>query len=193
MLRGATPGFGSLDDGEVDEQRIERHFASTPGVSGSQCWYWVCKLQARFMAGDYATAADAASRTKPLLSVSGTIMVVADYHLYSALSHAAFCDSLPGAQRTSHLEALASHDRQLAKWAAACPENFEDRAAMVSAEVARLEGRELEAERLYAQSIRSARANGFIHNEALAYELAYRFYAGARSRGDRGDAPAQGP
>jgi len=176
MLRGATPGFGSLDDGEVDEQRMERHFASTPGVSGSQCWYWVCKLQARFMAGDYATAVDAASRTKPLLSVSGTIMLVADYHLYSGLSHAAFCDSLSAAQRTPHLQALAFHDRQLAKWAAACPENFGDRAAMVSAEVARLEGRELEAERLYAQSIRSARASGFIHNEALAYELAYRFY-----------------
>ena len=31
--------------------------------------------------------------------------------------------------------------------------------------------------RLYEQAIRSARANGFIHNEALAYELAARFYA----------------
>ena len=148
-----------------------------PDVTGTQCWYWVCKLQARFMAGDYATALDAASRAQPLLSMSVTIMEAADYHLYSALSHAAFCDSLPAAQRTSHLEALASHHRQLANWAAACPENFEDRAAMVGAEVARLAGRELEAERLYAQSIRSARANGFIHNEALAYELASRFYA----------------
>ncbi len=31
--------------------------------------------------------------------------------------------------------------------------------------------------RLYEQAIRSARANGFVHNEALAYELAARFYA----------------
>ena len=40
-----------------------------------------------------------------------------------------------------------------------------------------LKGRELDAERLYEQAIRSARANGFIHNEALANELAARFYA----------------
>src|SRR5258708_12130833 len=40
-----------------------------------------------------------------------------------------------------------------------------------------MEGRELDAERLYEQAIRSARANGFIHNEALANELASRFYA----------------
>ena len=39
------------------------------------------------------------------------------------------------------------------------------------------EGRELDAERLYEQAIRSARANGFVHNEALANELAARFYA----------------
>ncbi|MGO7457741.1 hypothetical protein ACCS81_38325, partial [Rhizobium ruizarguesonis] len=47
----------------------------------------------------------------------------------------------------------------------------------VGAEIARLEGREIDAVRLYEQAIRSARANGFVHHEALAYELADRFYA----------------
>ena len=72
---------------------------------------------------------------------------------------------------------VAAHHKQLRIWAANCPENFENRAALVGAEIARLEGRELDAERLYEQAIRSARANGFVHNEALAYELAARFYA----------------
>src|SRR5260370_36313205 len=103
-------------------------------------------------------------------------MEAADYHFYSALSHAAFSDSLPAAQRTSNLEALASHQRQLANWATACPANFEDRAALVGAEIARLEGRVLDAEHLYEPAIRSAHRNGFIHNEALANELAARFY-----------------
>jgi PAS domain S-box-containing protein len=39
-----------------------------------------------------------------------------------------------------------------------------------------LEGGALEAESLYDQAIRSARANGFIHQEALANELAARFH-----------------
>jgi GAF domain-containing protein len=47
----------------------------------------------------------------------------------------------------------------------------------VSAEIARIERRDLDAMRLYEQAIRSARANGFLHNEALANELAARFYA----------------
>ena len=77
----------------------------------------------------------------------------------------------------AHLEALAAHHRQLQEWAENCPENFENRAALVGAEIARLDGRELDAERLYEQAIRSARANGFVHNEAIANELAARFYA----------------
>src|SRR5262249_60225988 len=41
----------------------------------------------------------------------------------------------------------------------------------------RIEGHERGAERLYEEAIRSAQANGFVHNEALANELAARFYA----------------
>jgi PAS domain S-box-containing protein len=75
------------------------------------------------------------------------------------------------------MEALGAHHKQHQVWAADCPDNFENRTALVGAEIARLQGRDLDAERLYEQAIRSARANGFIHNEALAYELAARFYA----------------
>src|SRR5262249_10896140 len=56
------------------------------------------------------------------------------------------------------------------------PENFENRAALVGAEIARIEGRDLEAMRLYEKAIRSAHVNGFIHNEAVAYQGAARFY-----------------
>src|SRR5262249_53706416 len=62
-------------------------------------------------------------------------------------------------------------------WAVHCPENFANRAALVGAEIARIEGRELDAERLYEDAIRSSAANGFVHNEALACELAARFYS----------------
>ena len=58
-----------------------------------------------------------------------------------------------------------------------CFENFADRSALVGAEIARLEARELDAERLYERAIGLAREQGFVQNEGLAYELASRFYA----------------
>src|SRR4029077_8745097 len=94
-----------------------------------------------------------------------------------ALSRAASCDSAAAGERQQHLDDVAAHHKQLQLWAANCPENFEDRAALVGAEIARIDGRDIDAMRLYEQAIRSARANGFVHNEALAHELAARFYA----------------
>ena len=48
---------------------------------------------------------------------------------------------------------------------------------MVGAELARLEGRHVEAVRLYEQSARLANDNGLIHCEAIAHEVAARYYA----------------
>ena len=83
-------------------------------------------------------------------------------------SLAATYDAAPAAERTLHRKTLAAHHRPLQEWAENCPENFANRAALVLAEIARLEGRDPDAEQLYEQAIRSARDNGFVHNEALA-------------------------
>jgi len=69
------------------------------------------------------------------------------------------------------------HRDQLREWAENYPPTFGDKHALVSAEFARIEGRDFEAMRLYEEAIRSAQANGFAHHEALAHELAGRFYA----------------
>ena len=100
-----------------------------------------------------------------------------DYHFYTALAQAALGDAAPAAERAHRREALAANHRQLQQWAENCPENFEHRAALVGAEIARSEGRDVDAMHLYERAIRSARGNGVVHNEALAYELAAHFYA----------------
>ncbi|CAN7754939.1 trifunctional serine/threonine-protein kinase/ATP-binding protein/sensor histidine kinase [Rhizobium sp. LjRoot258] len=177
-LRGLTPKFGSFDTEQFNELGFERHLASDSRLALPECWYWIRKLQARFFAGDYAAAIDASSRAQRLLWTSPSFFERAEYHFYTALSHAAFCGSATAGQSQEHAEALATHHKQLQVWAENCPENFENRAALIGAEIARIEGRTLDAMRLYEQAIRSARANGFVHNEALAHELAARFYAG---------------
>ncbi|MEA3122826.1 MAG: hypothetical protein QOH33_2416, partial [Paraburkholderia sp.] len=48
---------------------------------------------------------------------------------------------------------------------------------LVSAEIARIEGRDADAMRLYDEAIRAARENGFVQNEGVAHELVAGFYA----------------
>src|SRR5580658_7938380 len=176
-LRGFTPTFGRFDDAQFNESRIEFDLSSGRRLATIACRYWIRKLQARCIAGDYATAIDAASKAQPLLWTVSALFEEAEYHFYGALAQAACCDSAPAGERLQHLNAVAAHHKQLQVWVENCPENFENRSALVGAEIARIEGRVLDAEQLYEQAIHSAQANGFVHNEALADELAARFYA----------------
>ncbi|GLR85262.1 trifunctional serine/threonine-protein kinase/ATP-binding protein/sensor histidine kinase [Bradyrhizobium iriomotense] len=179
-LRGLTPELASFNHAEFDEIRFEQHLGA-PHLATAASRYWTRKLQARFFAGDYTSAMDAAERAEGLVSTSSSLSIMllerAEYHLYAALARAACCQPTGPDPYTEHQAALAMHEAQLRSWATNCPDNFENCAALVSAEIARLEGRELDAARLYELAIRSARTNSFVHNEALASELAARFYA----------------
>ncbi|WP_242516204.1 AAA family ATPase [Sorangium cellulosum] len=181
-LRGLTPSFASFDDAGFDEAAFEQHLESEPRLAIAACWYFICKLEAQLLAGDHAAALAAARKAERLLWTKKSFIDVADYHLYGALARAARHEEEPVSsdERARHRAALAAHHRQLAAWAQDCPENFGGRAALVGAEIARIERRELDAEPLYEEAIRSARESGFVHIEALAYEVASRFY---RARG----------
>jgi PAS domain S-box-containing protein len=176
-LRGLTPTFGSFDDEGFDERLFEERLATSRTSPLAESWYWIRKLQARFFAGDHAAASAAAAKAQPLLSTSPSMLETADYYFYSALCEAASETAATPQRRRQHAETLLAHYRRIDAWAANCPENFQCRAALVGAEVARTEGREREAMTLYEQAIRSAQDHGFVHVEALAYEFAHGFYA----------------
>ncbi len=177
MLGGLTPTFGSFDDEQFDERRFESHLASQPALALPECWYWIRKLQARVLAGDYRAAIDAASKAQPLVWTSPSFFETAEYEFYGGLARAGFCHSIPSEEQPQHRTALSVHHTQLEIWATHCPENFESRAALLGAEIARIDGRVVDAEQLYEQAIRSAHEHGFVQNEGLAYELTARFYA----------------
>jgi PAS domain S-box-containing protein len=177
LLRGLTPDFNFFNDAEFDESRFEQHLDNNPRLAIAASRYWLRKLQACVYAGNGASAVAAASKAESLLWTVPTQVELPEYHFYAALGQAARCDTASAEERPQHLEALAGHHKQIALWAKNCPANFANRAALVGAEIARLEGRDMDAMRLYEEAIRLAREHGFIQNEGLAHELAARFCA----------------
>ncbi|HEY2402056.1 MAG TPA: PAS domain S-box protein, partial [Steroidobacteraceae bacterium] len=176
-LRGLNPVFGCLNYGAYDEVRAERHLASNSNLALGEFYYWTRKLQARVISGELAAAVDASLNADRLCWTSTGQFETAEHQFYGALAHAAAWDSATVDEKPRRLASLTAHFRQLEIWAEHNPATFENRAAMVGAEIARIEGRVLEAQDLYEKAIRSARANGFVQNEAFANELAGRFYA----------------
>src|SRR5262245_49017037 len=169
FLKGETAGS--------DEATLEQVFAQDPSFRISACWYWIRKLQARFHAGDYASALEMSARAERLLWTSPTFFgELTEYHFYSALVHARAWDSGSETDAARHREAVAAHGAQLTAWAATCAETFGGRAALVAAELSRLENRVQDAERLYEEAIRSAAASDAPNIEAIASEMAAHFY-----------------
>ena len=174
-LRGLTPRFGCLDDGRLDELQMGKHLSSNPALEMAAWFYWIRKMQARYFAGEHAAAADVSLNAQVWRQSS--FWEAAESSFYGALACAAYWDFAPPDAKQRHFEALIAQHKQLDIWAQTCPETFENRAALVAAEIARIEGREPDAMRLYEKAIRAARDNGLVQNEALANELAARFYA----------------
>src|SRR5258708_20323265 len=108
-LRGLTPKFGCLDDGDMDEPRMEHHLSSNPGLAMAACWYWIRKLQARYLAGDHRAAMDASSKAQRLLWTSPSRWETVEFCFYDALSHAVSWDFAPPCQRQQHSHALNPH------------------------------------------------------------------------------------
>ncbi|MBV8215741.1 MAG: AAA family ATPase [Verrucomicrobia bacterium] len=176
-LRGLTPSLASFNDAEFNEALFEERMEANPHSMFAICWYWIRKLRARFYAGDYLSALAAAAKAKPLLLPGVQHFEVAEYLFYAALTHAAVYDSVSPEDKIQQRKALAAAHRQILILAENCPENFGTCAALVGAELGRIEGREFDAEHLYEEAIESARANNFIQNEAIAHETAAHFYA----------------
>jgi signal transduction histidine kinase len=141
------------------------------------CLYWVLKLKARFLSGDYTEALAVATKVKPLFRGEVVQIYFLDYVYYTALTVAALFENASAAEQGEWRDLLAAHREQLREWADNFPPTFGDKYALVSGEIARLERRDAEAMRLYEQAIKSAHEHGFVQNEGVANEVAAGFYA----------------
>lgn len=66
--------------------------------------------------------------------------------------------------------------RRMRRWASHCPINFLHIRYLMEAELARLNKQIKKAEKLYEQAVETAKKNQYLQYEALANELAFRFY-----------------
>jgi predicted ATPase/C4-dicarboxylate-specific signal transduction histidine kinase len=182
MLRGETAKFGRLDDGDSTESAVETALEQTRRFDAAG--YWTFKLMSRVLAGEYATAlesaekSDATRRSSPMLL--GLSYEILEYHFFAALAHAGRHDEVTETERPAHVAEVARHHAQLAIWARSWEENFSHRACILAAELARVEGRLLDAEGLFEQGIRLAREAGCAHVEGIGAERAALFYLGRR-------------
>jgi anti-anti-sigma factor len=174
-LEGSTRGDTSLDDDGFDEQACLA-LVTQASFGCGVAFYHIIKLILFYTHERYEEALASALAVRDVLGAVMAMPIEATYSFYYALALAARRAEAGSAQERADRALLQEHLAKLALWAEHCPENFEHKALLVCAEVARIEGRPLDAEELYDRAILSAQKNEFPQYQALASELAGRFY-----------------
>jgi PAS domain S-box-containing protein len=175
-LEGRTRDSMSFEDGTFDEEACFAVIAKATFGCGI-VFYRIMRQILAFIHGRHTEALEAAAAAEPTLSAAMAMPIEATHHFYHALTLTALFPAVSSAQQAEYRQVLGDKLKKLQLWAENCPENYRNRQALLLAEIARIEGRDLEAMHLYEEAIQSARQNGFIQNEAIAHEVAARFYA----------------
>ncbi|MEH1813290.1 MAG: AAA family ATPase [Nostoc sp.] len=174
-LRGLTHHNMTLSSDKFDESQALAIITDAGFVSGI-IFYHIIKLIIFFTYRQYTEALNCALELTNFPVTTLALPIETDYVLYYSLTLTALYPTVSFQEQEQFLQTLESHQQRLQYWANHCPENFLHKSQLVAAERACIEGRELEAMRLYEQSIASAHEQGFVQYEALANELCAKFY-----------------
>jgi predicted ATPase/class 3 adenylate cyclase len=172
----------AFDETAIAPQNTNQHADTLAAL----CGYHMVKAWLAFLMHRNETARHEADKAVPLLmGLAGSLQEI-QFFYYDSLIHLRTAPAR-GWRRLGALWLSRAHLSKLEDAAARHGVNFTHWVAIVSAERARVRGRDREAERCYEQAIAHARAHGRLEDEAVATELAGRFHL-ARGRVDVGQA-----
>ena len=174
-LQGKTDDALGMQDASFDEAASIAVVVKATFGTGI-AFYQIMKEILAFHEGRYDEAHAAANAARPVLPSIMAVPIEATHHFYEGLTIAALASRASAEKQRSYARTLADKAARFARWATSCPENFKARHCLLLAEIARVEGRDLEAMTLYEAACRSARECGALHDEALALELSGQFY-----------------
>jgi PAS domain S-box-containing protein len=138
--------------------------------------YYVHKLQVLYLFENYAAALEIAPEAEKVSETSAGTLLVSAYYFYYSLTLAALYPTATAKEKWRYGRILKKNQKKMRKWADNCPENFRHQQLLVAAEMARIFGKDQEAMRVYEQAIQAAQAHEYPQDEALANELAAKFY-----------------
>ena len=167
---------------DIDE---ETHFLAKcrqDNTLAALCFYYIFKAQVLYLCGQ-PIELSYFQQIEELFDFIPATISIAKHNFYYSLTLAALYPQASTAEREKYWQQLEANQQQMQKWADNCPENFLHKYLLVAAEMERISGKPFRAMDLYDRAIESAKAYEFIQNEAIANELAAKFWL-SRNKAD---------
>ncbi|MEH1968183.1 AAA family ATPase [Nostoc sp.] len=143
---------------------------------GGLFYFYLNKLFLCYLFGDVNQAIANAVLAQEYLSAMAGSALVAMFRFYNSLCRLAVYSDTDAAIQSELLEQVAENQAKMQNWAYHAPMNYLHKWHLVEAERHRVLGQVLEAMDAYDRAIALARENEYLQEEALANELAAKFY-----------------
>ncbi|WP_036486493.1 AAA family ATPase [Myxosarcina sp. GI1] len=157
-----------------EEKELPQHQAVNDGIAIFDVYF--NKLFLCYLFSEYSQAVENSNLAESYLIRTTSTPLEALYYLYDSLARLAIYFETSTQAKAEILKKIAINQEKIRQWADYAPMNHLHKYHLVRAELARVSGQLFEAEEFYEQAIQGAKENGYIQEEALAYELAAKFY-----------------
>jgi predicted ATPase/signal transduction histidine kinase len=136
---------------------------------------YIIKTMLAYFFRDEGAAAIAEEGEAYVMAQLGQVSAL-EHNFYQSLSLLLLCRTASDEDKARHLEKVAKNQESMKRWADHAPANSLHRYTLVEAERARVRDDHFTALRLYEEAADGAMRSRYLHEEALAHELAAEFY-----------------
>jgi predicted ATPase/signal transduction histidine kinase len=157
-----------------EREMIPKHLED--GDLTALAYVYIYKLMLAYLFGNYPAAIENVTQgEKYLMAVSGMIPIPV-FHFYAALTQLALFPNQSEAEQVATLVQVDIHQGTIDLWGQTAPMNYRHKWELIEAEKQRVLGNKAAALEYYDRAIAGAKEHQFVNEEALANELAAKFY-----------------
>lgn len=161
--------FGKLQSAELLES------VSRSKNTQLQQWFYLVNSQIHYYFYDYEEALKLIQKSDELIA-SYSQLAISEHYFYYSLIILENYNNFSDEDKKRYWDVLKNNHQRLTNLADGCPINFKDKEVLLSALIAGVSGNYIKAGDLFDEAIRLSNDNGFLQNEAIANELAAKYY-----------------
>ena len=158
-----------------DEETMFQLYQRTNNYLGIHYLY-LHKLVLCYQFENYPEAFKNIAQIETYLSAASGQISVALFYFYDSLVRLAVYADTPQSEQQELLDRVQANQEKIQKWAHHAPMNHLHKFYLVEAQRHRVLGEKIEAIEMYDKAIALAKENEYLNEEALAHELAAKFY-----------------
>jgi predicted ATPase/signal transduction histidine kinase len=174
-LMGKSQEVGYLS-GEVYDEYAMLPIHERMNDISALCLVYLNKFTLNYLFGNFSLASELSVKAEEYLDGLLASLSVPIFYFYDSLVRLALYANRTSLEQKQILKRINSNQEKMQRWANYAPMNYLHKYYLVEAERRRILGDKLTAMDYYDQAIALAQENEYLQEEALANELAARFY-----------------